>query len=90
MQKELHKWLKDVGEHDSARLISECSVDLLYVDTLFEMSSDRMTDLMDAQIAVPGKYYLNLQIDFQKENKVIKTKLMEITIAMGMHMPHIS
>lgn len=90
MQKELHKWLKDVGEHDSARLISECSVDLLYVDTLFEMSSDRMTDLMDAQIGVPGKYYLKLQTAFQKEIKVIETQLMEIATATGMHIRGIS
>jgi hypothetical protein len=90
MQKELHKWLKDVGEQDSARLISECSVDLLYIDTLFEMSSDRMTDLMDAQIGVPGKYYLKLQTDFQNEIKVIETQLMEISTAMGMHIRGIS
>jgi hypothetical protein len=90
MQKELYKWLKDVGEHDSARLISECSVDLLYFDTLFEMSSNRMTDLMDAQIGVPGKYYLKLQTDFQKEIKVIETQLMEIATAMGMHIRGIS
>ncbi len=77
MQKELFKWLKDVGEHNSARLISECSVDLLYVDTLFEISSDRMMDLMDAQIGVPGKYYLELHTDFQKEIKVIETQLMK-------------
>ncbi|GAB3018540.1 hypothetical protein GCM10027051_24710 [Niabella terrae] len=90
MQKELLKWLKDVGEHDSARLISECSVDLLYVDTLFEMSSDRMTDLMDAQIGVPGKYYLKLQPDFQKEIKTIETQLMEVSTALGMHIRSIS
>ncbi|MCU7693854.1 caspase family protein [Haoranjiania flava] len=90
MQKELLKWLKDVGELDSARLISECSVDLLYVDTLFEMSSDRMTDLMDAQIGIPGKYYLKLQLDFQKEIKIIETQLMEVATALGMHIRSIS
>ena len=67
MQNELHKWLEDVGEYAAAQLISECSVDLLYVDTLFEMAGDRITDLMDAQIGVPGKYYLKLQSDFQRK-----------------------
>lgn len=90
MQKELHKWLKDVGEVDSARLISECSVDLLYVDTLFELASDRMTDLMDAQIGVPGKYYLKLRTDFQKEIEIIETQLMEVATALGMHIRGIS
>ena len=90
MQIEFLKWLKDVGEYDSARLISECNVDLLYVDTLFEMSSDRMTDLMDAQIGVPGKYYLKLHTNFEKEIKVIETQLMEVATALGMHIRGIS
>jgi hypothetical protein len=90
MQKELLKWLKDVGEHDSAQLISECSVDLLYVDTLFEMSSDRMTDLMDAQIGVPGKYYLKLHANFKKEIEIIETQLMEVATALGMHIRGVS
>ncbi len=90
MQKELYKWLKDVGELDASRLISECSVDLVYVDTLFELAGDRMTDLMDAQIGVPGKYFLNLATDFQKETKVIETQLMEVATALGMHIRGIS
>lgn len=90
MQKDLHKWLKDIGETDSARLISECRVDLLYVDTLFELSGDNMIDLMDAQIGVPGKYFLRLQSDFQKEVKVIEKQLMEVSTALGMHIRGIS
>lgn len=90
MKKELHKWLKDIGEINSARLISECSVDLLYVDTLFELTGDRMTDLVDAQIGVPGKYYLKLQTEFQKEIKIIETQLMEVATALGMHIRGVS
>lgn len=90
MQKELHKWLIDVGEKDSARIIYDCSIDLLYVDTLFEMSSDRTTDLMDAQIGVPGKYYPKLSTHFQKETEVIESQLMEVATALGMHIRGIS
>ena len=90
MQKELHKWLLDVGELESARLISECSVDLIYVDTLFELAGDRMTDLMDAQIGVPGKYFLKLKTDFAKETEIIETQLMEVATALGMHIRSIS
>lgn len=90
MQKELHKWLLDVGELESARLISECSVDLIYVDTLFELAGDRMTDLMDAQIGVPGKYFLKLKPDFAKETEIIETQLMEVATALGMHIRSIS
>ena len=90
MQKELYKWLIDVGELDASRLISECSVDLVYVDTLFELAGDRITDLMDAQIGVPGKYFLKIATDFQKETKVIETQLMEVATALGMHIRGIS
>lgn len=90
MQKELHKWLNDVGEIDSARLIAECRVDLVYVDTLFELSGDNMIDLMDAQIGVPGKYFLKLQSNFQKEVIVIEKQLMEVATALGMHIRGIS
>lgn len=90
MKKELHKWLKDIGEINSARLISECSVDLLYVDTLFELTGDRMTELMDAQIGVPGKYYLKLQTEFKKEIKIIETQLLEVATAIGIHIRGIS
>ena len=90
MKKELCKWLKDVGEVNSALLISECSVDLLYVDTLFEIVGDRMTDLMDVQIGVPGKYYLKLYADFEKEIKVIEEQLTEVATALGIHIRGIS
>jgi hypothetical protein len=90
MQKELHIWLKDVGEYDAARLISECSIDLLYVDTLFEMSGDRMSDLMDAQIGVPGKYFLQLQTDFQKQIQIIEVQLIEVAMALGINIRSIS
>lgn len=90
MQKELHKWLKDIGEHDSARLISECSIDLLYVDTLFELAGDRMTEMMDAQIGVPGKYFLKLQTDFQKEIKIIEEQFREVATAIGAYIRNIT
>jgi len=90
MQKELYKWLKDIGEGKSAFLISECSVNLLYVDTLFEIAGDSTTDLMDAQIGVPGKYFLKLNADFEKEIKVIEVQLMEVATALGMHIRSIS
>lgn len=90
MQQELYKWLVDVGEPVSAQLISECTIDLLYVDTLFELAGDRSTDLVDVQIGVPGKYYLKLQSSFQNEFKKIEIQLREVATALGMHIRDIS
>jgi len=90
MQNELHKWLNDIGEIDSARLISECTIDLLSVETLFELHGDRMFDLVDFKIGVPGKYYLKLSSNFQKEIEVIETQLKEIATAQSMIVDNIS
>lgn len=91
MQAELLKWLRDIDEKNAAVLISSCTVDLIYVDTLFELgSSDRMTDLMDAQIGVPGRYYKRLNTDLKEEVKTIEDQTMEVATAIGMHIRQIS
>lgn len=90
MQKELHKWLIDIGEKKAALLISDCSIDLTYVDTLFDMGSDRITELIDIQVGVPGKYYLKLYDNYEKEIKVVETQLMQLAFVMGIHIRDIS
>jgi hypothetical protein len=90
MQKELLKWLNDIGETKSAKLISECSADLKYVDTLFELGGEGMTELMDIQIGVPGKYYAQYRSVFEKEIKIIETQLLEVATALGIHIRTIS
>ncbi|WP_194549671.1 hypothetical protein [Zobellia nedashkovskayae] len=47
MKTELVTWLKDIGEAKSADFLKNCRVDLIYVDTLFEMSGDKEWELMD-------------------------------------------
>lgn len=91
MQAELLKWLRDIEEPSAANLISVCSVDLIYVDTLFELGgSDRMTDLMDAEIGVPGKYYKKLNGELKEEVKIIEEQTMEVATAIGMHIRQIN
>ena len=91
MQVELLKWLRDIDEKSAADLISICSVDLVYVDTLFEIvGSERITELMDAQIGVPGKYYKNLEIEFKAEVKTIEEQTMEVATALGIYIRQIS
>ncbi len=85
MQAELIKWLTDIGENNAAKFLTDCRVDLIYVDLLFELSgSDRMMDLMDAQIGVPGKYFTKLQSEYKNEVKVIEEQILEVATAIGM------
>jgi hypothetical protein len=91
MQAELLKWLRDIDEKNAADLISVCSVDLVYVDTLFELGGgDRMTELMDAEIGVPGKYYKKLNTELKTEVKTIEEQTMEVATAIGMHIRQIN
>jgi len=85
MQAELLKWLRDIGEIKSAQLLANCTVDLVYVDTLFELTGDRMTDLMDAQIGVPGSHYPKLKSEYSDETKIIEEQISEVATAIGMH-----
>lgn len=91
MQAELITWLRDIDEQNAADLISTCRVDLIYVDTLFDLGdSDRMTDLMDAQIAFPGRYYKRINTDLKHEVKIIEEQALEVAAAIGIHLRQIS
>jgi hypothetical protein len=89
MRTELITWLKDIGEAKSADFLKNCRVDLVYVDTLFEMSGNQEWELMDMHIAVPGKYFIKLQSDYVEEVKIIESQIAEVANAIGMHIKRI-
>ena len=90
MKTELVTWLKDIGEAKSADFLKNCRVDLVYVDTLFEMSGDKEWELMDAQIGVPGRFFVKLQSDFLEEVKTIENQFTEVANAIGMHIRQVN
>lgn len=91
MKEELHEWLKDVDEQEAADFLNECNLNLVYVDTLFELGGgETMTDLLDAQFGVPGKYFKKLRSDYQSQISTIEEQLREISTALGVHMRYIT
>jgi hypothetical protein len=90
MKTELVTWLKDIGEAKSADFLNNCRVDLIYVDTLFEMSGDKEWELMYAQIGVPGRFFVKLQSDFLEEVKTIENQFTEVANAIGMHIRQVN
>lgn len=90
MKTELVTWLKDIGEAKSADFLNKCRVDLVYVDTLFEMSGDKEWELMDAQIGVPGRFFIKLQSAFSKEVEIIENQFTEVANAIGMHIRQVN
>ncbi|WP_236979956.1 caspase family protein [Membranihabitans maritimus] len=90
MQVELLKWLRDIDENSAADLISVCSVDLIYIDTLIAIGGERMTDLMDVQIGVPGRYYKKINDELKKEVEIVEEQTMEVATAIGIHIHQIN
>lgn len=86
MQIELLKWLKDIGETKAANFFAECRMDIVYVDTLFEISGgERTTELVDCEIGVPGEYFFKLQTDYFAQVHTIETQIAEVATAIGFH-----
>jgi hypothetical protein len=55
------QWLKEGDEREAADLLSECSLDLLYIDTLFELQGERDIDMFDVHIEAPRKIILKVR-----------------------------
>jgi hypothetical protein len=52
---QLIQYLKDGEEHEAASLLADCSLNYLYVDTLFEINGYGMYDMFDVNIEAPRK-----------------------------------
>lgn len=90
MQIELLQWLKDIGESKAANFFSECRMEIVYVDTLFELGgSERETELVDCEIGVPGEHFFKLQSDYFSQVNVIETQLQEVAMAIGFHVRNV-
>jgi hypothetical protein len=55
MIEQLIQYLKDGEEYEAASLLADCSLNYLYVDTLFEINGDGMHDMFDVNIEAPRK-----------------------------------
>jgi len=55
MIEQLIQWLKDGNEQEAANLLADCSLNYVYVDTLFEIGGERMYDMFDVNVEAPRK-----------------------------------
>jgi hypothetical protein len=55
MLEQVTLWLKDGDEHEAASLLVQCSLNLLYVDTLFDLGGEQEIDMFDVNIEAPRK-----------------------------------
>ena len=55
---QIYNWLIETDEKEAARFLIDCSIDSIYIDTLFELlGGERMTNMYDVIVYVPAKKY---------------------------------
>lgn len=89
MIEQIIQWLKDGDDHDAALLLTACSIDYIYVDTMFEIDSDRSYDLFDVNIEAPRKVFM-LVMDTPLLKNKIEIAVKELSRAMSEFVRHIS
>lgn len=72
MIEQVIQWLKDGDEQEAAAALSECTLDLLFVDLLFEIGGEREFWLYDVNVAAPRKVLDGLEASTQAEKAQIE------------------
>lgn len=67
MSEQAIQWLKDGGEKSAAAILSDCELDLLFVDLLFELGGEREFELYDVNIAAPRRILDGLEESYSQE-----------------------
>lgn len=61
MIEQLIQWLKAGNEHGAANLLTDCSLNYLYVETLFEIGGERVYDMFDVNVEAPRKIIMQVE-----------------------------
>jgi len=66
------QWLKDGGEESAAAILSDCELDLLFVDLAFELGGERELELYDVNIAAPCRILDGIEESYSQEKEQIE------------------
>ncbi len=89
LQGHIFDWLIELEEEKAANLLTECTLDQIYIDTFFSMDSDIETYMYEVIVNVPLKIYRNIG-DYIKETSAIETAITESGQANGIYVRDIS
>ena len=90
MKESVQKWLEEGDELDAARIFDQCTLDFLYVDTLFEMAGNREIELTDVNIGAPRKTISKVEAVASEEKIQIENAIRECAIAAQMQIRSIT
>lgn len=88
MIEQLIQWLKDGNEHEAASLLADCSLNYLYVDTLFEIDGERMHDMFNVNIEAPRKIIKQAEASSLLRQQ-IEDAIRDLAQTSGEHIRHI-
>lgn len=77
---DIRAWLIELGELESAALLSEAEFEYAYIDTAMRMDAQFAdTDIYELSIRVPGRIYRNLGEKYKKHAEQIESAISELT-----------
>lgn len=88
--RQIIQWLSDGGEHEAEDLLLKCSIQYLYVDTLFELTGDRTYEMVDVEIQAPRKIIRHLKSAFQQQAEQIEGAIRECGPSTGFSIRNIN
>lgn len=78
-------WLRESDDEAAADIAKQCSLTWLYVDTLFELGSERETELFDLNIEAPARILSANDPASLEVYKRISNAIQEMSPAVGCH-----
>lgn len=85
MIEQVIQWLKDGDEQSAAVTLSECVLDLLFVDLLFEIGGEREFELYDVNIAAPRGVLDRLEESYKREKEQIERAIRALAQTSNWH-----
>ena len=89
LKEHIVNWLMELEEKKAANFLNNCSIDQVYIDTLFALDSDMETYMYDITISVPLKIHRKLD-KYVKETSAIVSAIVESGEADGIYVRKIS
>ncbi len=85
----IYNWLMELEEEKAANFLNNCSIDQLYIDTLFSMDSDKETYMYEVTISVPLKIHRKLE-EYINETSAIESAITESGQSDGIYVREIN
>lgn len=89
LKEHISDWLLELEEEKAADFLTDCTLDQIYIDTMFAMGNDVETYLYEVVVSVPLKIHRKIE-EYSKETSAIESAITESGQANGIYVRDIS